>query len=257
MEARPPGVLSVTRRLMRTRHMSLRTEKAYLHWIRRYLTYHRRRNPRELGASEVEAFLSFLAVEVRVAASTQNQALSALLFLYPQVLAIDLPWLDNVVRAARTKHLPTVMTRSEVKAVLSQLNGNHWLMGNLMYGSGLRLHECLAVRVKDIDLQRAELVVRDGKGRKDRITTLPTTLAVAIDAHLQRLKQWFHAERIRKRPGVSLPNALARKYPNAATSCDIRTVQELLGHSDVKTTMIYTHVSNKGGRGVVSPLDRD
>jgi integron integrase len=306
---------------MRTRRMSLRTEASYLHWIRRYVEFHGRRPPRELGPLHVEAFLTDLATRLHVAASTQNQALCALLFLYKQVLHADFPWLENIVRAARPRHLPVVLSRDEVRRVLVELRGTPWLVASLLYGSGLRLHEGLALRVKDLDFERHELVVRDGKGRKDRVTTLPECLRDPVAGHLARLRDWFANERRRARPGVSLPFALAHKYPQAATSwawqyvfpsvsvckdpyssepvrhhahpspvqravtlavrksgvmkpaschtfrhCfathllesgyDIRTVQELLGHSDVRTTMIYTHVLNRGGRGVASPLDR-
>ncbi|MGE0582987.1 MAG: integron integrase [Steroidobacteraceae bacterium] len=315
------GLLATTRDLMRTRHMSLRTEKAYLHWIRRYVIFHGRRPPQELGAAAVEAFLTDLATRLHVAASTQSQALAAILFLYRQVLAIDLPWLENVVRATKPRHLPVVLSRDEVRRVLAELRGTPWLVASLLYGGGLRLNEGLALRVKDIDFERGEMVVRDGKGRKDRITTLPLSLKDALMGHFTRLRAWFENERRRSRPGVSVPFALAGKYPAAPTSwawqyvfpaarlcqdpysgqpvrhhahpspiqgavalavrkarllkpaschtfrhCfathllesgyDIRTVQELLGHSDIKTTMIYTHVLNRGGRGVLSPLDR-
>jgi integron integrase len=300
--------------------MSLRTEKSYLHWIRRFITHHGRRSPRELGATHVEAFLTYLATEGRVSASTQNQALCAILFLYKHVLKQDLPWLSNLVRARRPRHLPVVLSHDETRRVLAEMRSTPWLMASLLYGAGLRLHECLALRVKDVDLERRELVVRDGKGRKDRVTVLPDSLGKPLEGHLARLREWFENERRLARPGVSVPHALARKYPNAPTSwawqylfpstglctdpssgapvrhhahpsalqravkcavrraglakpaschtfrhCfathllesgyDIRTVQELLGHSDVKTTMIYTHVLNRGGKGVRSPLD--
>jgi integron integrase len=314
------GLLEVAREQMRVRHLSYETEKCYLQWMRRFIRFHGRRHPREMGAPEVQAFLTHLAVKRGVAPSTQNQALQALLFLYKRVLGVGLPWLDEVVRAGKAKHVPVVLTRAEVSAVLGHLSGHQWLIANLLYGSGLRLAECLRLRVKDLDLERKELIVRDGKGGKDRITVLPLTLVPSLRAHLSKLNAWFHRERKLQRPGVSLPTALARKYPTAATSwawqylfpsssvgvdpygsgrvrhhvhpktmqravqqavrragvtkpasChtlrhsfathllesgyDIRTVQELLGHSDVKTTMIYTHVLNRGGRGVLSPLD--
>jgi len=315
-----PGLLATARQVMRTRHMSLRTERAYLDWIRRYIRFHRGQHPRELGPVHIEAFLSMLANELRVAESTQNQALCALLFLYKQVLGVNLPWLDNITRARRPKHLPVVLTREEVRRVLGELKGRYWLIASLLYGSGLRLHEVLAIRVKDLDVSRGELIVRDGKGRKDRVTMVPASLEDVLAGHLAQLRAWFDNERRLGRPGVSLPHALAHKYPGAPVSwgwqflfpadkccrdpvtrqsvrhhshhsgiqravklavarsgiakpaschtfrhCfathllesgyDIRTVQELLGHSDVKTTMIYTHVLNRGGRGVRSPLD--
>ncbi len=321
MNATPPrGLFATSREVIRARHLSLRTEQAYLHWMRRFISYHGNVSPRQLGAAEVEAFLNSLANRGRVSASTQNQALCAILFLYRQVLKTDLPWLANLVRAPPSRHLPVVLTREEVRHVLAELRGSHWLMASLLYGSGLRLQECLALRVKDLDLARGELVVRDGKGGKDRVTMLPASLRAPLEGHLARLKDWFENERRLGRPGVSLPHALARKYPLAATSwgwqylfpatgacrdsvsgalvrphlhpntlqravagavrragmtkpaschtfrhCfathlieagyDIRTVQELLGHASVKTTMIYTHVLNRGGRGVLSPLD--
>ena len=321
MDATPPrGLFATAREVMRTRHLSLRTEQAYLQWMRRFIRYHGTVSPRQLGAAEVEAFLNSLANRGRVCASTQNQALCAILFLYRQVLTTNLPWLANPVRAPSSRHLPIVLTRDEARRVLAELRGTHWLMASLLYGSGLRLHECLALRVKDLDLGRGELVVRDGKGGKDRVTMLPGSLRAPLEGHLARLKEWFENERRLGRPGASLPHALARKYPQAANSwgwqylfpatgagrgpvsgtlarhhlhpntlqravagavrragmtkpaschtfrhCfathlieagyDIRTVQELLGHASVKTTMIYTHVLNRGGRGVLSPLD--
>jgi len=318
---RPGGLVAVARARMRTRHLSLRTEQAYLQWLRRYVVFHQRRHPRELGAREVEQFLTHLAVERRVSAATQNQALQALLFLYRHVLDIELPWLNDITRASPAKPLPVVLTRTEVRALLAQLEGAPWLVANLLYGSGLRLAEALRLRVKDLALERGEVIVREGKGGKDRLTMLPATLDMAVRAHLERLHAWYDEERRRGQPGVSLPFALARKYPEAGTrwgwqylfpastlcpdpytglpvrhhlhekvvqraiqgavhragltqpaSChtlrhcfathlledgyDIRTVQELLGHSDLKTTMIYTHVMAKGAHGVRSPLDR-
>ena len=276
--------------------------------------------PGSYGPADVEAFLTNLAVERKVSASTQNQALQALLFLYRQVLDIDLPWLTNVTRAERRRRLPVVLSREQVAAVLSGLEGVHWLVGSLLYGGGLRLTEALRLRVKDLALERGELVVRDGKGAKDRVTVVADRTRAALKVHLAKLHDWYQEERRLGRPGVSLPTALARKYPNAScqwgwqfvfpsaglcrdpysgalvrhhlhektiqramqaavrnagiaqpASChtlrhcfathlledgyDIRTVQELLGHADVRTTMIYTHVINKGARGVRRPLD--
>jgi integron integrase len=316
-----PGLFAVARERMRTRHLALRTEQAYLHWIRRFVAFHRRRHPRDLGAPEVEQFLTHLAVHRKVSAATQSQALQALLFLYRHVLELELPWLDNITRASSTRRLPVVLSRPEVHALLARLQGTHWLVASLLYGSGLRLMEALRLRVKDLALERGELIVREAKGRKDRVTMFPATLETALRAHLARLRSWYEEERRRQRPGVSLPTALARKFPAAGTqwgwqyvfpaaalcrdpytkqwvrhhvhekgiqramqaavvsaglsqpaSChtlrhcfathlledgyDIRTVQELLGHSDLKTTMIYTHVLGKGAGGVRSPLDR-
>ena len=318
--AQPLRLLDQVRDCLRTRHLSYRTEKTYLYWIRRYLWFHDLKNPRELGGPEVEAFLTSLAVNSRVAASTQNQALAAILFLYRDALELELPWLSDVVRAKRPIRIPLVLTRSEVQAVLARLEGTIWLVASMLYGSGGRINECLQLRVKDVDLARRELVIRDAKGQKDRVTVLPESLVPHIRDHLARVRTLFEADRAANKPGVSLPFALRRKYPNAATSwawqwlfpsksfcrdpysgeyarfhllpqniqravkeairaagiekpaschtlrhCfathlledgyDIRTVQELLGHADVKTTMIYTHVLNRGGRGVRSPLD--
>jgi integron integrase len=319
--ARRPGLFAVARERMRTRHFSLRTEKAYLQWLRRYVDFHDRKHPRELGAPQVEQFLSYLAMHRKVSAATQNQALQAILFLYRHVLGIELPWLQSVTRAAAPRRLPVVLSRAEVRALLAQLEGTQWLVASLLYGSGLRLMEALRLRVKDVALERGELIVRGGKGDKDRVSVLPATLDVAVRAHLARLHEWYEDERRRGAPGVSLPQALSRKFPQAGTrwgwqylfpaatlsrdpftrlparnhlhekniqravagavrkagieqpaSChtlrhcfathlledgyDIRTVQELLGHSDLKTTMIYTHVLSKGAGGVRSPLDR-
>ena len=316
-----PGLLAVAQQKMRTRHLALRTERTYLHWSRRYIAFHGRKHPRDLGAPEVEQFLTHLAVHRKVSAATQNQALQALLFLYRHVLGIELPWLDNLTRASRPQRRPVVLSRSEVRALLSQLQGTPWLIANLLYGSGLRLMEALRLRVKDIALERGEMIIRDAKGGKDRVTVLATAVETPLRAHLTRLRAWFEEERRRQQPGVSLPFALDRKYPRAATewgwqylfpsrqlckdpysgkmvrhhlheknvqravqaavrsaslskpaSChtlrhsfathlledgyDIRTVQELLGHADLKTTMIYTHVLTKGAGGVRSPLDR-
>jgi integron integrase len=317
----PPGLLALARERMRTRHLALRTEQAYLQWLERYVAFHGGRHPRALGAPAVEQFLTHLAVRRKVSAATQNQALQALLFIYRHVLESELPWLDNITRATHEKKLPVVLSREEVRALLAQLQGTPWLVASLLYGSGLRLMEALRLRVKDLAIERGELIVREGKGGKDRVTMLPAALENSARAHLERLRGWYEEERRRARPGVSLPFALARKYPEAGTrwgwqylfpaaelcrdpyggcsvrhhldekiiqravqgavrkaeltqpaSChtlrhcfathlledgyDIRTVQELLGHADLKTTMIYTHVMAKGARGVRSPLDR-
>jgi integron integrase len=274
-----------------------------------------------MGAAEVEAFLTHLAVRGHVSASTQNQALQALLFLYRHVLEIDLPWLDNVTRARRPRRLPVVLTVAEVRSVLAQLDGTEWLYASLLYGSGLRLMEGLRLRVKDVVVERGEIIVRDAKGGKDRVTVLPASILNPLREHLAKLHLRFKQQRRGGEPGVSLPMALARKFPNYSTQwgwqyvfpadslckdvytgqpvrhhiheksmqravqsavhkagitqpaschtfrhcfathllvdgCDIRTVQELLGHADVRTTMIYTHVLGKGAMGVKSPLDR-
>ena len=319
--AATPRLLDQVRGKIRLKHYSLRTEQTYVDWIKRFIRHFGKRHPRDLGAIEVEAFLTHLAVAGRVAASTQNQAKSALLFLYREVLGNELPWLDNVEQAKAPRRMPVVLTRDEIRAVLSRLTGTHWLIANLLYGGGLRLMECLRLRVKDIDFGRCEILVRDGKGFKDRVTVLPATLTKPLEAHLLKVRA-LHERDISDGGGeVFLPYALSRKYPAAAREWgwqfvfpsgnlstdprdgmvrrhhlqdqsvqramkqalrdagvvkpatphtlrhsfathlleggyDIRTVQELLGHSDVKTTMIYTHVLNRGGRGVVSPIDK-
>jgi len=212
--ASPPGLLTVAREKMRTRHLALRTEHAYLQWLRRYLVFHGRRHPRHLGAPEVEQFLTHLAVHRKVSAATQNQALQALLFLYRHVLQIELPWLDNITRASHPRRRPVVLSRAEVRSLLSQLQGAPWLVANLLYGSGLRLMEALRLRVKDLALERGELIVREAKGGKDRVTVLPAVLDPPLRGHLTRL---------------------------------------LLGHADFKTTMVYLHVMGKGAHGVRSP----
>jgi integron integrase len=316
-----PTLLGELRARIRAAHYSLRTERAYVLWARRFIRFHRRRDPRAMGAAEVTSFLSSLATRRQVAAATQNQALAAILFLYREVLGMDLPWLGEVVRAKRPRRLPTVMSEEEAHRMLALMDGLHGLMARLMYGTGMRISECVAIRVKDLDLERREIVVREGKGGKDRVTLLPETLVLPIREQLVCSRAVFESDRLRDVPGVELPYALARKYPGAGRDWawhwvfpqdhlsidprsgirrrhhyyeqtlaraitlaaraagiakpvtshtlrhsfathlmqrgyDIRTVQELLGHKDVSTTMIYTHVLNRGGRGVVSPLDR-
>lgn len=319
--SKQPRLLDRVRAAVRTRHYSLRTEEAYIHWIKRFILFHGKRHPAEMGGPEVEAFLSDLAVRLNVAANTQNLALSAVLFLYRDVLEIKLPWLENVTRAKKPQRLPTVLSRSEVTALLAELPANvQGLVARLLYGSGMRLMEGVRMRVKDVNLARREIVVRDGKGGKDRVTMLPAVLVEPLRAQLAARRTVFDRDLADGRADVWLPDTLARKYPNAprewgwqyvfaaerfstdprsgavrrhhineqriqravreagrraglaksvsphvlrhsfATHLledgyDIRTVQELLGHKDVNTTMIYTHVLNRGGRGVVSPLD--
>ena len=199
------------------KHYSIRTETQYAQWIRRFILFHDKRHPREMGAREVEVFLTHLAVEGNVAAATQNQALSALLFLYREVLDIDLPWLDDVVRAKRPARLPVVLTRSEVTAVLGRMTGTHALMARLLYGTGMRLMECVRLRVKDVDFERAEILVRDGKGAKDRVTMLPQSLIPALREQVQGRRLLYEDDLARGRAAVYLPDALERKCQNAAT----------------------------------------
>ncbi len=320
-KARAPRLLDQVRACCRVRHYSLRTERAYVSWIRRFILANGKRHPCELGAAEVTAFLTHLATHGQVAASTQNQALAALLFLYRTVLETDLPWLEDVVRAKRPRRIPVVLSRDEVNRLLAALDGVHWLMAGLLYGSGIRLMECLRLRVKDVDFARNEITIRDGKGGKDRRVPLPRTLRDALERQLQRARLLHERDLASGHGEARLPYALARKYPSAGrewgwqfvfpsqqlsrdpldgalrrhhldeaglqravkralhtagivklASChtlrhsfathllgsgaDIRTVQELLGHKDVTTTQIYTHVLNRGGQGVLSPLDR-
>ena len=316
----PPKLLDLVRDRIRVKHYSIRTETQYVQWVRRFILFHGKRHPRDMGAPEVEAFLTHLAVEGHVAAATQNQALSALLFLSKEVLGVDLPWLNDVTRAKRPQRMPVVLTRDEVHAVLDRMAGVYGLMARLLYGTGMRLMECVRLRVKDVDFGRGEILIRDGKGAKDRVTMLPQSLVGPLQSHLQQRRTLFDDDRQAGKASVYMPDALARKYPNSPTEWgwqyvfpsgsysvdprsgaerrhhldekllqramkkavqasglakpatphtlrhsfathlleagyDIRTVQELLGHKDVATTMIYTHVLNKGGRGVRSPLD--
>ena len=320
-EKAPKRLVDRLREAIRSRHYSRRTEKAYWYWIRYFIFFYGKRHPAEMGAAEVSGFLSWLATERNVAAATQNQALSALLFLYRKVLGVELPWLDEMVRAQRPVRVPVVLTEAEVRRLLDQLSGDLRLMAGLLYGAGLRQIECLSLRVKDIDFAYRQILVRDGKGAKDRVTMLPEHLVQPLQAHLGKVHA-LHGRDLKAGFGETrLPYALGRKYPRAGrewawqfvfpsvnravdpdggvlrrhhvhpdtlgkavtraaraagidkhVTChtlrhsfathllergyDIRTVQELLGHSDVSTTMIYTHVLNRGGRAVRSPLDR-
>src|SRR5262245_2607482 len=325
----PPGdapgsrqrLLDRVHHTIQTMHYSRRTEKAYVHWIRRFVVHHGRRHPAELGADEVRSFLSYLAVHKRVSASTQNQALCALVFLYGPVLGLELEPIADIERAQTPRRLPVVLTQTEVKAVLGRMQGVPLLVARLLYGAGLRLLECRSLRVQDIDFERNELTVRDGKGAKDRVTVLPTSCKHDLAAHLERIRRLHENDLAGGLGRAPLPFAIAEKYPNAdrslgwqyvfpassfytdrhtgvrhrhhlhetvvqramsdavrqagltkpatphtlrhsfathllEASYDIRTVQELLGHRDVGTTMIYTHVLNRGGRGVLSPADK-
>jgi integron integrase len=315
------GLIGEVQRRLRVKHYSLRTEQAYLYWIRRYIRTNGMRHPREMDGRQVEAFLTVLATKDRVAPSTQNQALSALLFLYREVLALELPWMENVVRAKRMPRLPVVLSRGETANLLRSMSGRDALMAGLLYGSGLRLMECLRLRVKDVDFSRCEITVREGKGGKDRKTMLPASLKAALQLQVEQVRVQHLRDLEAGHGAVHLPHALARKYLNAETELgwqfvfpalrvsvdprdgrikrhhldegvlqravraaarlvglnkpvtphtlrhcfathlleigyDIRTVQELLGHQDVSTTQIYTHVLNRGAGGVLSPLDR-
>ncbi len=315
-----PKLLDQVRTACRVRHYSLRTEDAYVDWIRRFILFHGKRHPLEMGTLEINAFLSHLAVERSVAVSTQNQAFAAILFLYQKVLESDPGRIEGVIRAKRPKRLPVVLTKPEVRLVHAQLADTYLLIAQLLYGAGLRILECLRLRVKDLDFQRREITVREGKGNKDRRTMLPVSLIPALVQHLDRVRVLHQRDLERGYGMVHMPHALDRKFPGSdkewiwqfvfpsrclsvdprtgikrrhhahegavgreitaavkrsgiakrATShsfrhsfathlledgYDIRTVQELLGHEDVSTTMIYTHVLNKGGRGVKSPLD--
>jgi integron integrase len=315
-----PRLLDQVRDALGVRHYSYRTEQQYVGWIRRFIHFHGRRHPADLGGAEVTAFLSHLAIQRQVSAATQAQALAALLFLYKHVLKVDLPWLGNVVRATRPKRLPIVLSRAEARRVLDNLAGAYWLVANLLYGSGLRLMEALRLRIKDVDFDRRTIIVRNGKGAKDRVTVLPESLCGRLRQHVDQVRDAHRDAVSHGFAGVELPFALQRKYPRAhleigwqyvfparkpsrdprtgawrrhhihedsvqrkvkeavrmariekPASChtlrhcfathlieagaDIRTVQELMGHASVKTTQIYTHVLNRGGIAVRSPLD--
>jgi integron integrase len=316
-----PKLLDRVRQTIRAKHYSRRTESAYVDWIRRYILFHQKRHPSEMGAPEIAAFLTWLATNRRVSASTQNQSLSALLFLYRDVLHIEIGSIENVPRARMPVRVPVVLSRDEIARMMKHLDGVTWIMVALLYGAGLRLQECLELRVKDIDLERRQIVIRRGKGQKDRPTVLPTAVVQPLARHLEPVKRQHEADLARGLGRVVLPFALDRKYPNAPTEwgwqfvfpasrvCtdprwgpptrfhlhesvvqkavahaarqaaiakrvgphtfrhsfathlledgyDIRTVQELLGHADVSTTMVYTHVLNRGPLGVRSPVDR-
>ena len=316
-----PRLLDRLRQAIRVRHYSIRTEASYVHWVRRFIVFHKLRHPLELGPDGVAAFLTHLAVDRNVSAATQNQAKSALLFLYRVVLNVALPWLDEIVAAKDGRRLPVVLTSSEVRSLLNELSGTSGLLVSLLYGTGMRLLEGLRLRVKDIAIEQRELIVRDGKGSRDRITVLPENLVLPLQAQMATARAVHVGDLTAGAGKVWLPDALAVKYPSAASAwgwqwvfpsatfsvdprsgtrrrhhlhettiqkavavgakragiakpCsphvmrhsfathllqagyDIRTVQELLGHSDVSTTMIYTHVLNRGGRGVRSPLDQ-
>lgn len=320
-QVRSPRLLDELREVIRRKHYSLRTEDIYVEWVRRYVAFCDMRHPRTCGASELESFLTHLAVKGQVAASTQNQARSAVLFLYKEVLGLELPWLENVETAKRPAKLPVVLTKEEVRSILMHAEGTSGLILRLLYGTGMRLLEALRLRVKDVDFSRREIVVREGKGFRDRVTMLPAVLVHDLEDHLLRVRALHEGDLLDGYGRVYLPYALARKYPKAPAQWawqyvfpaqqlsrdprsgairrhhaspesiqralraalraarivkhatphtlrhsfathlldegyDIRTVQELLGHKDVSTTMIYTHVLNKGGRAVHSPLDR-
>ncbi|NJM74486.1 MAG: integron integrase [Acaryochloridaceae cyanobacterium RU_4_10] len=319
MAAQPQKILDRLRDVLRLKHYAYRTEQSYVDWVYRFIIFHNKRHPKDMGVPEIEAFLTHLAVQRKVAAPTQNQALSALIFLYRHVLHQEIGEI-HAVRAKQSRYLPTVLTHAEAIAVLNQLSGVHQIVAKLLYGSGLRLSEALRLRVKEIDFAQAQLVVRDGKGGNSRITMLPASIVDPLQDHLHHVRRQHQQDLAQGYGSVYLPYALERKYPNAdrqwiwqyvfpserisqdprssvvrrhhldesglqkavkqaafsakidkRVSChtfrhsfatqllqnhyDIRTVQELLGHKDVKTTMIYTHVLNKGGRGVLSPLD--
>lgn len=317
---KPPRLMDQVRDTLRLHHYSLRTERSYSQWIKRYIFFHNKRHPNEMGAQEITEFLTFLAVKKRVSASTQNQALSALLFLYKKVLNMDPGWVEDVVRAKRPKRLPVVLSRDNTHRLLKCMKGTHRLLAYLIYGTGMRLTEAANLRIKDVDFSYKQITVRAGKGDKDRVTMLPEILVKPLERQISESRVLFELDRNENAPGVYLPYALDRKYPNAGIEwpwqwvfpskkrstdprtkivrrhhiyeknlqrsikqavrdldfpvnvsthtlrhCfathlledgyDIRTLQELLGHKDVKTTQIYTHVVNKGAGAVRSPLD--
>lgn len=317
-----PKLLDQVRHAIRVKHLSYRTEQTYIHWIKRYILFHNMKNPADMSEPDVNQFLTHLAVKAKVSASTQNLALCSVLFMYKNVLKKDFDWKKGFERAKRPARLPVVFTKKEASRILINLTGTKWLMGNLLYGAGLRLRECLSLRVKDIDFDYKQITVRNAKGQKDRVTLLPSTIIESLQRHLIRVKAIHTADLKAGYGRVYLPFALARKYPNAPSEwiwqyvfpatklsknprngaimrhhifpsvlqnavkeairkaevtkfggChtfrhsfathlledgyDIRTVQELLGHRDIRTTMIYTHVLNKGGKGVISPVDRE
>lgn len=318
--SKPKKLLDQLRDAIRLKHYSYSTEKTYVHWAKRYILFHNKRHPAEMGATDVEAFLTHLAKDENVSASTQNQALNALLFLYRNVLQIDLPVPLHALRAKRSEHLPTILSKDEVARVLSGMQGLHLLMAKLLYGCGLRLMECMRLRVKDIDFEQSQIIVREGKGEKDRATMLPASLVQPLKEQIAFVRKLHEQDILQGFGSVELPFALSRKYPSAdkelgwqyvfpsdrlstdprsgiirrhhldpsglqravratvklakidkpvsphtfrhcfathllEAGYDIRTVQELLGHKDVKTTMIYTHVLNRGPKAVLSPLD--
>jgi len=317
----PPKLLARVRDRLRALHYSYRTEQSYVAWIKRFILFHGKRHPGSMGKSEVELFLTHLATHRHVSASTQNQALSAILFLYKQVLQIDIGWIEDVIRAKQPQRVPVVMTTDEVALVMQRLKGLNWLMAMLMYGTGLRVMECMRLRVQDVDFSYLQITVRNGKGGKDRFVPLPNALVTPLQEQILVVERLLKADLIDGFGQVSMPDALSRKYPNAPfelgwwyifpsvnrsidplsgqekrhhldpsviqksmrnavrgagirkratphtlrhcfathlleSGYDIRTVQELMGHKDVKTTQIYTHVLQKGGMGVRSPADR-
>ena len=320
-QAQQPRLMDRVRESLRVHHYALSTERSYCHWIKRYIIHHGKRHPAEMGADEVERFLSHLATSENVSAKTQNQAMHAVLYLYKRVLGVDLPWLDGITRARESKRIPVVLTIRETQALLRHTHGTAGTIIKLLYGTGMRLTEGLRLRIKDLDIERREIIVRAGKGDKDRVTMIPASLIDELHDHLAARRVMHDTDLATGHADVDLPYAFARKYPRAcqqwawqyvfaattysvdprtgvyrrhhvgewiiqravraaahkAGICklvhphtlrhsfathlleqgsDIRTVQELLGHADVKTTMIYTHVLNRGGRGTVSPLDR-